>query len=206
MIEIISTYISENYIGIVAALIGLLYLYLEFKASIWMWFVSILMALFFIYIFYSTQLYASMTIYFYFLGASIYGWWAWHKRGRHEDTGEHIIQILPRKYIPIILGSILASFIFFALFLYFATENNIYIQLGDAFTTALNVVALWMVSRKWAEQWCLVIPANLLSGILLMVQGEPSSSIMFYIYFVVSIFGYFNWRRMASKHIATKDF
>lgn len=199
MIENISTYISQNYIGIVAALIGLLYLYLEYKANIWMWLASVLMAVFFIYIFFITRLYASMTIYIYFLGASIYGWWAWHNKGRHEETGEHIIERLPKKHVPLILLSILAAFLFFAIFLYLATENNIYIQLGDALTTALNVVALWMVSRKWAEQWCLVIPANLLSGILLMVQGETSSSIMFHIYFVVSIFGYLNWRNMANE-------
>lgn len=199
MIENIITYISESYIDIVAALIGLLYLYLEYKANIWMWLVSIVMAVFFIYIFYSTQLYASMAIYVYFLGASVYGWLAWYRKGRTEHTGEHIIQRLPKKHIPLILISITGAFIFFTFFLHYFTENNIYIQLGDALTTALNVVALWMAARKWAEQWCLVIPANLLSGVLLMVQGEPASSIMFYIYFVVSIFGYLNWKRMASQ-------
>lgn len=199
MINTIITYISQNYIDIIAALIGLLYLYLEYKANIWMWLVSIVMAIFFIYIFYTSQLYASMTIYGYFFFASIYGWLAWIKKQTKNENGENQIERVSKKHIPLVLLSIIGSFIIIALLLYKTTQNNIYILLGDALTTALNVIALWMASRKWAEQWCLVIPANLLSGVLLMVQGEVASSIMFYIYFVVSIFGYFNWKRMADR-------
>lgn len=197
MTDIILTYITTNYIDIVAATVGLLYLYLEYKANIWMWLVSIVMAVFFIYIFYNSQLYASMTIYAYFFFASIYGWISWIKKGLQNTTGENYIERITKKHIPLVIISISSAFIIIATLLYYTTENGIYLLLGDALTTALNVVALWMAARKWAEQWCLVIPANLLSGVLLMVQGEVASSIMFYIYFVVSIFGYFNWRRMA---------
>lgn len=195
----IIVYFTNNYIDIVAALIGLLYLYLEYKANIWMWLVSIVMAVFFIYIFYITQLYASMTIYIYFFFASVYGWLSWIKKGRVQESGEHIIERLPRKYVLSVITYIIAAFLVLFLFLHLATQNGIYIKLGDALTTALNVVALWMAARKWAEQWCLVIPANLLSGVLLMAQGELASSTMFYIYFIVSIFGYLNWKRMANK-------
>ena len=192
----IISYITENYIDIAAASIGLLYLYLEYKANIRMWPASIIMAVFFVYIFYSTRLYANMAIYIYFLGASIYGWIAWLTKNRDTDTGRHIILRMPRSHITLIAMLIISTFIGISFILYYTTNNPIIISTGDALVTALNIVALWMASRKWAEQWCLLIPANFLSGILLFVQGEYASSFMFFVYFIVSIFGYQNWKKM----------
>ncbi|MBS5980461.1 MAG: nicotinamide mononucleotide transporter, partial [Dysgonomonas mossii] len=56
----IEYFIENNWVSIVGAIIGLIFLYLEYKANVWMWAASIVMAAFYIYIFYSTQLYASM--------------------------------------------------------------------------------------------------------------------------------------------------
>lgn len=199
MIETITTYIIQNYLDIAASLVGLLYLFLEYKASIWMWLVSIVMALLFVYIFYKAQLYAMMIIYIYFFFASIYGWIAWLTKNRNSQTGEHILLRLPKEKTLTIVVSVFISSILISALLHYFTDNKSYILLGDSVTTALNVVALWMAARKWAEQWCLLIPANLFSGILLMIQGQEASSIMFFIYFVVSIFGYLNWKRIADK-------
>lgn len=196
--DIISTYISEKYIDITAALIGLLYLYLEYKASIWMWLASIMMAVFFIYMFYTTRFYANMVIYIYFFGASIYGWIAWLTQNRNKETGKHIILRMPQKYIKQIVILVSSAFLVIILILHYKTENHFLISAGDAFIAALSIVALWMASRKWAEQWCLLIPANFLTSILLFTQGEPASSLMFFIYFVVSIFGYRNWIKMTT--------
>lgn len=197
--DVILKYISENYIDTIAASIGLLYLYLEYKASIWMWLASIVMGIFFVYIFYSSQLYANMAIYIYFCGASIYGWYVWLKRSRNDETGGHVLLRLPYaqiKKIPLLIG---LSFTCIVIILSCATEYKIVVSSLDAFVTALNVVALWMASRKWAEQWCLLIPANLLSSILLLIQGEMASSVMFFIYFIISIFGYLNWVKIANR-------
>lgn len=199
MIETITTYIIQNYLDIAASLVGLLYLFLEYKASIWMWLVSIIMALLFVYIFLEAQLYAMMIIYIYFFFASIYGWIAWLTKNRDSETGEHTLLRLPKEKTLTVVASVFISSILISLLLHYFTDSKSYILLGDAITTALNVVALWMAARKWAEQWCLLIPANLLSGILLMIQGQGASSIMFFIYFVVSIFGYLNWKRIADK-------
>ena len=197
--DIIIEYISNHHIDIAGASIGLLYLYLEYKANIWMWLVSIIMAVFFVYIFYSTQLYANMIIYTYFFGASIYGWIAWHTKNRDNSTGGHILLRIPETDRGKVIILVFSAFLTISLLLYWLTDNKLLILLGDAFTTALNVIALWMASRKWAEQWCLLIPANLLSAILLFVQGEYASSGMFFTYFIVSIFGYLNWRRIADS-------
>lgn len=195
MIDII-TFIENNWISIVGAFIGLIYLYLEYKAKVWMWAASIVMAAFYIYIFYATKLYASMAIYAYFFFASIYGWLMWLTRNRNKDTGEEIITHVEKRYVlPIILGVIVVWGIIYYVLLQF-TENMMWITIGDSLTTSLNIVALWMAAHKWAEQWLFLIPANLISGGLLFIQQDVMSGCLFIIFFLVSIFGYFKWRKM----------
>lgn len=192
-------FIETNWISVVGAIIGLIYLYLEYKANVWMWAASVVMAVFYVAIFYRTNLYASMSIYIYFFFASLYGWFMWITRNRDNDTGNEIITNTPKRYAPYILSYVfvVAIFIYTLLFLLQPTQNPIYISLGDALTTSLNIIALWMISRKWAQQWLLIIPANAISSALLFIQNDPMSGILFAIYFIVSIFGYLKWRKLA---------
>lgn len=198
MMDIILLFIENNWVSIVGAVIGLIFLYLEYKANVWMWAASIVMAAFYIYIFYKTGLYASMGIYTYFFLASIYGWFMWIVHNRDKESGAEIITRVGKQYIiPIIFGVIIISVLIYFILIQFS-HNSSFITIGDAITTSLNIVALWMISRKWAEQWLLVIPANAVSSILLFVQHDIMSGILFFIFFIVSIFGFFNWRKMVS--------
>lgn len=195
----IQFFIENNWVSIVGAIIGLLYLYWEYKAKIWMWAASIIMAAFYIYIFYSTQLYASMGIYCYFFLASVYGWIMWALKRKKQDTGEHIIGHIPQKFIfPIVFTILILFGIIYFILIKFSIDQS-YITIGDALTTSLNITALWMAARKWAEQWLLLIPANAISSCLLFLQGDIMSGCLFIIFCIVSVFGYFKWKKMAKE-------
>lgn len=197
----ILVFIENNWVSVTGAVIGLIYLFLEYRANAWMWAASIVMAGFYIYIFYTNGLYASMAIYIYFLLASVYGWIVWVTRNRDRETGEELISSVDKKYIlPIIVAVILVFALIWLILTHFS-DNRPIITLGDSLTTSLNIVALWMISRKWAEQWLLVIPANLISSHLLFLQHDVMSGILFFIFFVVSIFGYFNWKKKVAINI-----
>ena len=51
-----------NYLEIAGTLIGLLYLWFEYKASIWLWPVSVIMPAIYIVIYYQVGLYADSAI------------------------------------------------------------------------------------------------------------------------------------------------
>ncbi|MFT3994041.1 MAG: nicotinamide riboside transporter PnuC [Dysgonomonas sp.] len=193
-------FILSNWVSIVGSLAGLIYVYLEYRASIWMWAASIAMAAFYIFIFYSTHLYASMVIYTYFFVASIYGWIMWTtKYKKQEETGEDVISHTPKRFVIYILAFTIVSFLIIYTLLLTLSENQGLITIGDALTTAFNIIALWMASRKWVEQWLLLIPANMISGTLLFVQGDILSGFLFVLFFIASILGYFKWKQMVIK-------
>lgn len=207
ILEILQT----DYLGLVATLIGLIYLYLEFRAKKSMWLASIVMAVLYIYIFFRSEFYAMSLIYLYFLTISFWGWHKWHQK-QLSPAGLDASQksVVPLERMPknnlskIVLYLIISSLVIGGL-LYLLTETSWIVLLSDTFATSLNVVAVWMATRRWAEQWSLLIPANLLTGIMLFIQAQYPSSIMFMIYFIVSIFGYFHWVKLANKNRISQE-
>lgn len=67
---------------IIGTLVGLLYLYFEYRASIWLWATSIVMPAIYIFVYYDAGFYADMGINVYYLIASGYGWALWMRRSQ----------------------------------------------------------------------------------------------------------------------------
>lgn len=204
--ETILKILQTDTLGLIATIIGLIYLYLEFRAKKSMWIASIAMAVLYIYIFFKSEFYAMSLIYGYFLLISIWGWHKWHQNQLSpaglDASSKSVVPLerMPKQMIPKVGGYLLISIIIIAGILALLTNTSWTILLSDTIATSLNVVAIWMATKRWAEQWSLLIPANLLTGIMLFIQAQYPSSIMFFIYFIVSIFGYFHWVKLADKN------
>ena len=69
------------------------------------------------------------------------------------------------------------------------------IPLGDAFTTAASIVAMWMLAQKYLEQWLLWIVVNVVSTALYFWKGLYPTGMLFIVYVVVAVLGYFRWKK-----------
>ena len=74
-----------NYLEITGALVGLIYLWLEYRASIYLWIAGIIMPAIYIFVYYQAGLYADFGINIYYLLAAAYGWMVW-MRGSEKET------------------------------------------------------------------------------------------------------------------------
>ena len=180
-------------IEIIGALISLLYLRLEYKANIWLWPVGVITPLLYIYIFYVSKLYAVMGINVYYLFASLYGWYCW-KKNEQGESGFRITR-LPLHLIWKLLSIFAGLFVLIAWILAAFTDNPI--PYGDALTTALSIVAMWMLARKFAEQWLVWLVVNAISAGLYFHLKLYPTSILYLIYAVVSVFGYLRWGKLS---------
>jgi len=80
---------SFNPLDIVTTVLGLAYILLEYRASVWMWVVGFIMQALGIVLYYDKGLYADCAMEFYYLAMTVYGFWRWSKRGeRREERGE----------------------------------------------------------------------------------------------------------------------
>ena len=180
-------------IEIIGAVIGLIYLYFEFIASKWLWPVGVIMPVVYIWILLQSKFYADMGVNVYYFFASIYGWIYWNK---HKNSEQGILPITntPKRYIfpLIIIGTLLFAFIAFILVKY--TDSPV--PYGDSFTTALSILGMWLLAKKHVEQWWFWFVVNIFSCALYAWKGLYTTSILFGIYSIISVLGYFKWKKM----------
>ena len=187
--QLISAIDPLEFVGLI---IGLLYLYLEYKANIWLWPVGVIMPLVYIVIFYQSKFYADMGIYIYYFFVSIYGWYIWSKSLKQTD--EILISHLPRRYLVKLATIFLVTFAVIAFVLIRFTDSPV--PYGDSFTTSLSILAMWMLAHKYIEQWLLWIVVNIVSTGLYFWKGLDTTAVLFIVYSIIPIFGYFKWKKM----------
>lgn len=181
-------------IEIIGALIGLLYLYLEYKANKWLWPIGVVMPMVYIWIFFQSKFYADMGVNIYYFFASIYGWIYWTRHRKKEDKELPVTHTPKRHLLPLtVVGVVLFAVIAFILTRY--TDSPV--PYGDSFTTALSILGMWLLARKHVEQWLFWFMVNVVSSGLYLWKGLYPTSILFAIYSVISVMGYFKWKRMA---------
>lgn len=181
-----------DYIEIAGAIIGLLYLYLEYKASIYLWFAGIIMPAIYIYVFCKAGLYADMGINIYYLGAALYGWLVW-LRGRGEKE-ERRISRMPRKFIwPLFLIFIFSGA---GLGLLLTKYTDSTVPYEDAFITALSMIAMWMLAYKYVEQWLVWLVVDVACCALYVYKGLYPTTVLYGLYAVIAVFGYLKWKKL----------
>lgn len=186
-------WIQTHYIEIIGAITGLVFLYLEIKQNIWLWPVGIITSALYIYIFFATKFYADMSLQFYYLAVSVYGWWHWLYGGRGGKSGGLPIVRLKSGLAMVLLAITVAIFVLLVYVLINFTDSPV--PYGDAFTTALSITATWMLARKILEMWWLWMLVNAVSLGLYIYKGLYPTSVLFFFYFTMSIVGYLQWKK-----------
>ena len=186
-------------IEITGAVIGLIYLYLEYKANVWLWPVGIVMSIFYVVIFFHGKFYADAAVYLYYIGANAYGLFQWTRSCKKTLGEDEVTKELPITHVPakrILLLAAITFTLWMILYFILRTVTDSPIPLGDAFTTAVSIVATWMLAQKYLEQWMLWIVVNIVSTILYFWKGLYPTGVLFIVYVVVAVLGYFRWRKL----------
>jgi len=190
-------WLLNNYIEVLGAVTGLIYLYLEIKQNIWLWPIGIATSAFYIYVFFTTKFYADMGLQVYYLVISFYGWWHWLYGAGSSKTDElPITKTSIKQWFYISLASIVL-FVLMAFVLKNFTDSPV--PYGDAFVTSLSITATWMLARKLIEQWWIWVVVNLVSLVLFIWKGLYPTSVLFFFYFTMAVVGYFEWKKEMVK-------
>lgn len=182
----------DDSVEIFGAIAGLVFLYLEIKQNRWLWPLGLLTSGLYIYVFFTARLYADMSLQFYYVFISIYGWILWSK-GDGESKGEIPIKKITAKLFFVLIIFSVVIYITIAYILVAFTDASV--PYWDAFTTALSIVATWMLARKILEQWLVWIVVNAVSLGLYIYKGLYPTSILFLFYTSMAIVGYWQWRK-----------
>ena len=185
-------FIAAHWLDITTTALGLAYILLEYKASVWMWVVGFFMQSLGIVLYYQKGLYADCGMEFYYLAMTIYGFVAWmrHKQKTADLPIRHMPKNTALAWIGIGLGAWLAIYLILANF------TNSTVPVADAFTTAFSIVGIWALARKYLEQWFVWIVVDVVTSMLYFHKDIPFKASLYALYVVIAVFGYFKWRRM----------
>lgn len=197
MLQNILIWISENYIEILGSIFGLLYILLSIKQNIWCWPVGFITSALYIYVFFVTRFYADMGLQVYYLIVSVYGWYHWMFGGRSKKQDNLGISKIDLKSGAILFLINVVLFLVIAYVLINFTDSDI--PYWDAFTTAASFVATWMLAQKKIEHWIVWIVVDAVSMGLYIYKGLYPTVILFAVYTLLAILGYFEWKKELKK-------
>ena len=184
-----------EFLGVIT---GIIYLWLEYRASIYLWIAGVIMPTIYLFVYYNAGLYADFGINIYYLLIALYGWIAW-KTGftlfeRKKPKKELPISHAPRAAWAKAVAAFIAALLLIAFVLINYTDSTV--PWSDSFTTALSIVGMWMLARKYVEQWWVWCIVDIVSSALYIYKGLHFTAILYAVYAIIAIFGYFKWKRL----------
>jgi len=191
MSETITSWLVANWVEVTGTVLGLIYIFLSIKQNIFTWPVGLLASALYVYVFFVAKFYADMALQVYYVVVSLYGWYFWLKGSPKEGSQLEVTQT-PQKLWIWLVG---ASVLFFVL-IEFVLQNytDSPVPMGDALTTALSLVATWMLARKYLEHWLIWIFVDFFSAVLYAIKGLWPTVVLFLVYTVMAFVGYLKWR------------
>ncbi|MDR2292805.1 MAG: nicotinamide riboside transporter PnuC [Prevotellaceae bacterium] len=189
----------KTILQITGVILGLLYLYFEYKASIYLWITGMIMPLVHGFLYFKQGLYADMGMNIYYVLAGIYGWIVWNNNKPASKKTYNISRTPLRKWLHLACIFVLID-VFITYILIEYTDSKV--PYADAFTTSLSVVAMWMLSRKYVEQWLVWLVVDAVTCCLYIYKEIPITASLYILYSCLAIAGYLRWLKMMKEEVS----
>lgn len=185
----VSAYFSKNPYELWGFITSVICVWLNVKESVWGWFFAIIAAGFYCKVFYDINLIGDLILQIIFIVLSIYGTYAWLYGGK-EHEGLAISNTPTRLILPLffVLG---LSILGIAKVLKSLNGDIIYI---DASTTAISLIAQWMMARKYIEHWIVWIFVDVVYVGVYIYKEVYLTAFLYVIFLLLATIGYLKWK------------
>lgn len=195
-------FLSGNIIQILeiaGTILGLIYLYYEYRASSSLWIVNILMSAIYVLIYFSEGIYALGCLSIYNILAAIYGIFMW-KYSKTSDQKELPITSIPKK---VLLNSSLVMVVLSAALVYIlhkiSDSGDLLYNTLDGLASSATIVSLYWLAKKYKEQWFGWIFVNFISVVLYLITGLYFTAVLYTLYIIVAVAGYKEWTKLMNN-------
>ena len=187
---------ADNIVEIFGAVAGIAYVILEIRRSIWLWPLGIITSAVYIYVFGRTGFSTNKGLEGYYHVKRLYEWYMWSRRQEREQAGAGSdvkrIDAATAAWCAVATAAIWA-----VLWLVLGRATDSPVTVWDGLIASLSVVATWMLTRKYIEQWYVWIVANAIAVAVYLASGLYPTAVLFFVYFVMAIIGVIKWRQEA---------
>ena len=174
-----------------AVALGVAYLVLAMRENSLCWYCAFFSTALYVWIFGDVSLYMESALNVYYMGMAIYGWFQWQRGGGNHE-GLEIVRWTVKQHglaiSTIVLVALVSGYL-----LSIGTDARL--PYLDSLTTWGSILTTVMVARKVLENWLYWIVINTISIYLYLDRGLEQTALMFMLYLVLAILGYYAWRK-----------
>ena len=188
----------SHWLDITTTLLGLAYILLEYKASIWLWAVGFVMQVMDIVLYYDKGLYADCGMEFYYITMTVYGFVNWKFfKGEGENKDLPVKHFKRSLILPWTVITLAAWGVIWWLLVEYTDSQ---VPIADSFTTAFSIVGVWALARKYLEQWLIWISVDVVTSALYFYKDIPFKACLYGLYVLIAVLGYIKWRQMMTEN------
>ncbi len=179
------------FLEIFAVCSAILYLILAANEDVRCWYAALFSSILYMYIMYTAGLMMESFLQIFYICMAIYGWYIWSSKINVEQELKirswkmqyHLYTITTVTLLAIITGFFLEKYTQAAL------------PFLDAFTTWGAIITTYMVAKKIIENWIYWFVIDSISIYLFISRELYLTSLLFFIYLIIIIFGYRSWMK-----------
>lgn len=151
----------------------------------------------FVYLLFKWQLLGDMMINGYYFIMSLYGWYVWTRKVDTENVTP-ISRVTKREQKFGIVIFVSALVLVYEVYQFFDMWTN-WVAYVDTLTTALFFVGMWLMAKRKIENWYFWIIADIISVPLYLYKGLTFTSIQYFGFTILAIFGFLAWKKNLSN-------
>jgi nicotinamide mononucleotide transporter len=180
-----------------AVLLGVAEVLLARKNSVWLYPAGIGGSAITISLLLRVGLYAESALSAYYVIMSIYGWYIWMRRAGDPPVK---IAYANRNEWMVTLFIIFGGWGLIYLVLHHFTPSTV--PVWDAWVSSTAWAGTWLLARRRIENWVVLNVSNLFAVPLLFHKNLALFAALTVFFFVIAIFGYFDWRKIYRRQNA----
>lgn len=202
---------------IIGVIFGVASVLLARKLNVLVFPIGLVSTAIFVYLLWEWQLFGDMFINAYYTVMGLYGWFNWSKNKeavKENDKGasqdEISIEHIQSSDLPIMALLATATVAFVALVYYFRPVINngfsfdgavlgmhlfTWVDYTDMLTTALFLIAMWLMASRKIEHWLLWIAADAISVPLYFYKGLTFTALQYVVFTLIAVWAYYEWQR-----------
>ena len=199
-----------KYFEWVAAAIALTYVIFQILQKPLMWYLAIVAAISYLFVYVHNGLYAMSAVQVYLIGAGIYGLIDWTRSSRHTAGTENAgrIMVRPFEWGLGLISVAVAVGVFFLLHYVLTHQISIFNLVipaagepgdwriwADAMLATNTMLATFFTGRRYIISWVMWFAFDIIAAILYFSLPMIPTGILFSFYVVTAGIGFYNWKR-----------
>lgn len=189
--QIIEGALSASVFEQVATILGVLFVWLAIRESLWNFPVGLVQAAMFGWVCFTGKLYSETVLQAIYAAAMIYGWWHW-SHGVRDEGPLRVQRLSMRGIVGWTLGTL-------ALWAVWGTGMKRFTDAAlphwDGFVFAGSVVSQWLQARKALENWIGWIIVNTVGIGVFWAKGYYWFAVLYLLFWLMAWGGFVAWRR-----------